>query len=332
MIGKKKKKIMVIGAGAWGTAIANLLAKNGSEVFLFSNKKEITKEINLKRTNQKFLPDIKLSNKIFATTDLKLSINFCDIIFIATPSSKIELILEEFIDLKINQQVGFVLCSKGLNHADLKFFSEIFSQNFSKNKIAILSGPNFALEVASLVPTVTSIASKDKEFAAKIIKLLNNSHFSAQYFSSPMTAEVCGLMKNVIAIGCGMIDELNLGVNAKAALVVRGISEIQKLCKKLNISDEISTPAGFGDIFLTCCSEKSRNNSFGRMIVQGKTYQQIKLNKTFEGVDSAFSIVKLAKKKKIKLSLSEVIVDIISSKHSRKMIKEKIIQTILQHE
>lgn len=328
----KKEKILVIGAGAWGTAIADLIAKNSHEVLLSANHKKTVDEINDRNSNECFLTGVTLNKKVKAIENFDKEIKNCDLVFIAVPSCSVEDIVKKISFLKVGINIGFILCSKGLDHKKLKFFSEIFSEILPLNKFAILSGPNFALEVASEVPTLTNIASINKIFASRVIKILDNDFFVAKYSSDPITVEICGLMKNIIAIGCGMIDELKLGQNTKAALVNRGIEEILILCKKMKGKGDLANPAGFGDIFLTCSSTKSRNNFLGSMLVKQKTYSQIKheSKKTFEGAEAAISIVKLAKKLKLQLILCETIAQIVDSNYSEKQIKSLIIKAIFQ--
>lgn len=327
-----KSQISVIGSGAWGSAISNLIAKNSFPVSLSTNHKKSAEEINQKHTNKKYLPKIKLSDNISAVVGLlEKDLKKSDLIFIVTPSNTVEKILKKIAGFKLSEEVGFVICSKGLDHQKLKLFSQIFEQVLPGKKYAILSGPNFATEVANEVPTVTTIASKDKKFAARVISVLQNDYFCAEICDDPVTTEIAGVMKNIIAIGCGIIDGLNLGQNAKAALVNKGIGEILLLCKKLKGKGDLNNAAGFGDIFLTCSSAKSRNNSLGHEIAKGKNYAEISKNskKTFEGAISAKSIVKLAKKLKLRLILSEKINEILNKQFSPEEIKSIITKAIL---
>ena len=321
------KKILVIGAGAWGTALANLLAKNSCEVFLSANDAKIITEINQKKSNQKFLPNIKLNSHIKAVADFASEINSANFVFIVTPSSSATQVFEKISKLKIPKNCKFVICSKGVEPKSLLLLSDAFEKITGLKNYAILSGPNFAIEVANEVPTVTTIAAKNKKLGAEVIKILNNNHFRASYFADPRSAEICGIVKNIIAIGCGIVDGLGLGVNAKAAVVMKGISEIQALCKKLGASIDITNAAGFGDIFLTCSSEKSRNNSLGKLIAAGKKPE---IGKTYEGAASAQAIAAIAKKLKLKLDLCEGVNEILSKKFSSAEIKKRIVAAILK--
>ena len=320
----KKDKILVIGAGAWGSAVANLLANNSHEVLLSSNDDSVIAEINQKHTNHKFLPKVKLSENISAISGLNLTANF---VFIVTPSANCKKLFEKIAKAKFKRNCIFVICSKGIEQSSLTILSDAFEKITGIKNYVALSGPNFASEVANGLPTITTVASKKKRAALKVIKLLNNNHFKAAYFKDPRTAEICGVVKNIIAIGCGIIDGLELGVNAKAALVMKGISEIQILCKKLKASREVNNAAGFGDIFLTCSSSKSRNNTLGRLIAHG---EEIDPSKTYEGKHSAKAVAAMAKKMKLQLDLCETINEILTYKFSVKEIEKKIVSAILK--
>lgn len=320
------KKILVIGAGAWGTAIANLVANNlkkSGEVFLNANKAEIIDEINHKSSNKKFLPGVKLGNNIFATNQF---VTDADFVFIVTPSSTSTRIFEEITKTKFKKSCIFVICSKGLEPKTHNLLGDSFTEITGRKNYAILSGPNFALEVANEVPSITTIASTNKKLATSVIDLLNNKNFRAFYSKDPRTVEICGVIKNIIAIGCGMVDGLDLGVNAKSALVMKGIAEIQLLCKKLKVSTEVVNAAGFGDIFLTCSSPKSRNNSLGNLLAREKKPEA---GKTYEGVTSAAAAVALGKDLKVKLDLCEGINRILTRKSSADQIKKIISKAIL---
>ena len=317
------KKVLVIGAGAWGTALAWLIAKNSHEVFLSANRSQIVDEINHESSNERFLPGVKLSPKIFAVSDF---VTDADFVFIVTPSAISTKIFQEIAQTKFKKNCIFVICSKGLEPKTNKLLSDSFEKITKHKSYAVLSGPNFAAEVVNEAPSITTIATKNKKLATAVINLLSNSHFRAFYFKDPRTVEICGVVKNIIAIGCGIVDGLDLGVNAKSALVMKGIGEIQLLCKKLKASTDVVTAAGFGDIFLTCSSQKSRNNSLGVLLAQEKERE---VDKTYEGISSAAAVVALGKKLKVKLDLCEGINKILTRKSSAEQIKKIISKAIL---
>jgi len=316
-------KIMVIGSGTWGTALANHLAVNNCDVYLNSIEKDVVNEINQKNSNSKYFPNLKLHKNIKAGIDFK---NDVDFVFIVVPSNVAKNIFEKISITNFKKTCGFVICSKGFEDKTLSLLSDSFERITKNKNYVVLSGPNFAVEVAREVPSVTTIASKNKKIAQKVIKILNNKNFQALYFNDPQTAEICGIVKNILAIGCGIVDGLELGVNTKSALLVKGISEIQTLCKKIKASIYVANPAGFGDIFLTCSSTKSRNNTLGTLIAQGKEPDK---NTTYEGANSAKVIIEFAKKYKLKLDLCEAISKIIVGKYSKSEIESRIVKAIL---
>jgi glycerol-3-phosphate dehydrogenase (NAD(P)+) len=327
-ISNKTAKISVIGAGAWGSAIANLLADNGNLVNIFVKEKSAAQEINQNHKSFK-LPGIKLLDNIFATDDFKVSVEDSDFIFIVVPSIAVEQIIKKLAQNKISSSAVLVLCSKGIEEKSGKLFSQIIAENL-ENNYAILSGPNFANEVALKLPTTTTIASSNKSAAQKITKLLQNNYFLPQISNDVITTQIAGAIKNILAIGCGIIEELKLGENAKAALLNQGINEITILAKKMGgKAHGLLTPAGFGDLFLTCSSKKSRNNSLGILIGQGKNPGEIMAdqNKVYEGAKAAKSIVKLAKNHKINLPVCFAINKILYQNKAQN-IKEIIHQSI----
>jgi glycerol-3-phosphate dehydrogenase (NAD(P)+) len=319
----ENSKVMVIGSGTWGTALANHLAINNCTVYLNSIEQDVINEINQKNSNSKYFPNLKLHKNIKAGSELK---NDSDFVFIVVPSVVIKDVFEKISKNNFKKTCGFVICSKGFEGKTLSLLSDSFERITKNKNYAVLSGPNFAVEVAREVPSVTTIASKNKKIAQKIIQILNNENFKALYFKDPRTAEICGIVKNILAIGCGMVDGLELGVNTKSALLVKGIAEIQALCKKIKASIDLANPAGFGDIFLTCSSTKSRNNSLGMLLALGKEPDK---NTTYEGMNSAKIIVEFAKKYKLKLDLCEAISKIIVGKFSQNEIKSRLIKAIL---
>lgn len=303
-----KQKILVIGAGAWGTAIANLIAVNSYQTLLKTNDQALTKQINQTLINPKLSADLKLDQNIKAIDNIDCAANF---VFIVVPSNKVQSLFVELKNYKFLPKTIFVICSKGIEENSLKLLGDLFEENFNY-PVAILSGPNFATEVAMGYPTVTTVASRKKSISGAVCKLLNNQFFLAKPSKNIRTAEICGLFKNIMAIGCGMAEELGMGVNSKSALIMRGIEEIKILCKYFNASTKIDDAAGFGDIFLTCSSANSRNNKLGRMIAKGEKIDQ---NITFEGLTAAISISKISQKAKLGLDLCSAI---------NKIIKEEI--------
>ena len=323
-ISKKSSKISVIGSGAWGLAIAGLLARNGQQVLAFSQYRAEAEEINKKYSHLTF--------PIVASDNFKFVIKDSDFIFIVVPSDAVLLVLKSLAKEKISTQTKIIICSKGIDSKGLQLFSNCVEQELPNNNYAILSGPNFASEVAKSLPTTTTIASADKKSALEIVSLLKNNNFLPVVSSDVVATQIFGSIKNILAIGCGIIDGLKLGQNAKAALILEGVLEAGLLVKKLGgkPNEGFISPCGLGDLFLTCSSKKSRNNSLGFLIGSGKNIQEIlDSGKTFEGFKASQSMIKFAKKHQITLPLCEKINQILQGKFTTKEIKNIISNAIL---
>lgn len=310
---KIAKKISIIGSGAWGCSIADLIAKNGFNTFLY-----VRKEV-----------DHAISSDVNISYSFAESVSGADFIFIVTPS---DVVLEIISQLKSNKKAIIVICSKGLENKSAKLFSQIIEEKLPNN-YAILSGPNFASEIALEIPTITTIASNKKAIAGKVCELFKNKYFSPIPSDDVITTQISGAMKNIIAIGCGIVDGLKFGDNSKAALVVKGVNEIHALSKKMGGKTEnMLSAAGFGDIFLTCSSTQSRNYSLGFKIGSGENAKEIlnQKNKTYEGAKAVKSVIKLAKKYKINLDLCSSIDKILSNNLSKEEVKKIIHQSIIK--
>lgn len=338
---------MVIGAGAWGSAIANLLASNavsGEEVVLDSSFQNTVDEFKQKRTNERSLPGIILEERLTIEKDVLDNFPIEELaklkfVFVATTSSEAPEIFQKIADAKekgaFTRDCAFILCSKGFckmsEKEGLSFVSDAFEKITGIKNYAVLAGPTFAIEVAAKMPTVTTIASVNEELAKKIADVLINDRFSVSISESPLNAEICSIVKNIMAIGCGIIDGLELGINTKAALIVKGCNEIQQLCRYYKTSDDLENPHGFGDIYLTCSSEKSRNYSLGKLLAKEKSYAEIvkETGKTYEGFSSARDLAVVTSKTELSLPLCFAVNDILSNKLPRTEITQKLIAAIL---
>ena len=307
----KKIKIGVLGAGAWGTTIALLLSKKNN-VLLWANEKKVVQEINLKLKNDIFLKGVKLNKKIKATNNLN-DFTKIDFLFVVVPTQYISITLKK-LKGTLSKHCMIINASKGIEISSLSLISEIISNHFPKNPISILSGPNFANEIAAGKPTASLIASKSISDSKKISKLLSSSHFRPYLSNDIVGAQICGAMKNVYAIGCGIITGKKFGDNAVASIISRSFAEISLVCKKLGgKSETLMGLSGLGDLFLTCSSEKSRNFSLGLKIASGKkTSTLLKSKKTVaEGAHTVKAIYKLSKKLKIDLPINNEIYKIL---------------------
>ena len=323
-------RVGVIGAGAWGTTIAELLSKNNPQVLLWAKEKSVTQNINSKHINNMFLPSIKLSKKIKATSSLSDFKNI-DFLFVVVPVQFTSNILKKLKNV-INNKCTIINASKGIEVKSLCLVGELTKKIFPKNKISILSGPNFAKEIALGQPTASLIAAHNIKHAKIISELINSKYFRPYLSNDIVGAQICGAMKNVYAIGCGIIVGKKFGENAVASIISRSFSEINLVCLKLGGNTEtLMGLSGIGDLFLTCSSKKSRNFSLGFDLAKGKNLVNIlKSKKTVsEGVHTSKAMQKLSKKLKISLPLNDAIYKILyQNKNIDKTINELLSRPI----
>jgi len=328
------KNISVLGSGAWGTSVANLIAKNNYNVKILSIIPETTKEINEQNTNNVYLPKIKLSKNLKAHESLAELFENPEMVFVVIPSSVVHQVFENIKKLKgENYEMTFVICTKGIEQKSLKFMSDVIKDSLPKSKIAIFSGPNFAMEVAEEIPSITTIATKDKNLYEEISSVLNCEYFKTYYSDDPLGAQICGVMKNIIAISCGISEGLGWSNNTRAGLITQGLLEIGEMCQVFDGDKEIlNQPAGVGDLVLTCSSIKSRNFSLGYRIGKGEKISDIleskKHNSTFEGQKNANCAIKIGKKYKLNLPLCSAVHKILEDNLTRNEIK-KLIQKVI---
>lgn len=305
--------VFVLGAGAWGTATANVLAAKNDNVTLYAREKEVVDSINKKKVNKIFLPKVKLSKNITATNHLN---EFKDhrFIFCVSPAQYLRAQIEQMKKSGIGKEQVFVILSKGIENGTLKLMSEIFEE-FLENDYAILTGPTFAQEVAEYQSSSISIACKHNEIGEEIREVLETDFFKTHINNDIIGSQICGAVKNVIAIACGIVKGLKQGENSKASIITRGLKEISVLNTALGGKAEtLLEPCGVGDLVLTCNSEKSRNYSFGVKLGTGKeTRETIKKKKhVVEGMATSDSLVQLMDKLGISLGLCRTVNHIIN--------------------
>lgn len=279
------KKILVIGAGSWGTALANTLAYNNKNVFLWTEKQKVSDQINKTKINKKYFKKILLHkniSSIFGKIDPKLY----SFIFYVLPAKAFDKFLKNY--LINNQVINFIICSKGLGEKG-EFVSDLAKENLRIKNLFILSGPSFADEVILNKPTALSLAGKKHHETIGI--LFQSSNLRLYYSSHIKTLEFLGILKNIYALGAGIIDALNLGENAKASYLTRCLYEIKSTLKIKKLDQEqLFSLGGVGDLFLTSNSSKSRNYNFGYRLIKNKLKNSEKI--TIEGLNSIHVINK----------------------------------------
>ena len=299
-------KISIIGAGAWGTTLAILLAENHHEVSLWCFEKEVAESINEFRENKKYLPGFQLIYSITAHFDLKTALAGSDFIIFSVPTQHIRQIAKE-AHAFINPGTCVISAAKGIEASTLKRPSEILKE-FLKNEVAALSGPNLSIEIAKGLPAASTVASNNNSINLKAQELLNSERFRVYTNNDIVGVELGGALKNVIAIAAGAIDGLQLGDNAKSALLIRGITEISRLGIALNANPKTFTGlSGMGDLITTCQSSLSRNHKVGFGLAKGKSLKEIQSSspEVAEGVPTSSAALRLAQKHKVEMPITQ---------------------------
>lgn len=302
------KKIGVIGAGSWGTALANLLAEKGYTVDLWAYEPEVKQDILEYRENRLFLQGIKLSDNIIPTNDLKSVVSTNTILLIVVPSHTMREVAAN-IGRFILPSTIVITASKGIEDGTYLTMMGVIKESIpslNEDQIVVLSGPSFAKEVAQKVPTAISVAAKDIDIATHVQHIFATDYFRIYVNDDPIGLEIGGAVKNIIAIAAGFVDGMNLGLNTRAALIARGLVEIRRLGMKMGANPHtFSGLSGVGDLILTCTGDLSRNYTVGKQLGQGMTINQIQDKRltVAEGVRNTKSVYNLAKKLRIELPI-----------------------------
>ena len=306
------KKVGVVGAGAWGTALAITAARAGSKVTLWAREPEVVASINGRGVNEMFLPGIKLPDTVHAVNDLDAMLAQ-DALLMVAPAQYVGSTCEGLAAAGLDDSLPIVICSKGIEQGSLKLMSEVVSEHLP-NSLAILSGPTFAIEVAKGLPASVTLACSDAALGRKIARLVVHPKFSVHHSDDVIGPQICGAMKNVIAIACGIVEGKGLGESAKAALITEGVAEITQLCVAKGGKPETAMGlCGLGDLILTCNSHTSRNMSLGYALGQGKTLEEILSERVSvaEGVASSNAVAGLAAQLGIRLRICGIVNQIV---------------------
>jgi len=305
-------QIGVIGAGSWGTTLANLLAKKGFNITLWVYEEDLIQPIETKRENPVYLPGVRLSEKIIPTGSLEEVCQHKDLLINVTPSQVVRQMMQD-IHPYLSSQVKLVSATKGIENNTLLTMSEIFKEVLSTNegkRLAVLSGPSFAIEVNKETPTAVTIASESLELARQLQQVFSTPCFRVYTNSDVLGVELGGALKNVIAIAAGISDGLGFGYNTRAALITRGLAEISRLALKMGANAlTLSGLAGLGDLILTCTGELSRNRYVGVKLGEGMGLTHIlkDMRMIAEGVKTTKSAYDLSKKMRVSMPITEQI-------------------------
>ena len=329
--------IGVVGAGSWGTALANHLALKGYKIDLWVFEKEVIEQIKNERQNKVFLPDAVLSENIIPTNDIKTAVCGKDIVLVVVPSH----VMRETAELMteyITAETLVISASKGIENKThltmLGVLKQVLAQVPEDNLIA-LSGPSFAKEVAQMKPTVVAVASTGTKNATLVQHVFASPTFRVYTNDDPAGVEVGGAIKNVIAIAAGISDGLGLGLNARAALITRGLTEMKRLGACLGADPHtFAGLAGVGDLMLTCTGNLSRNHTVGVQLGEGKTLDEIlvEMRMVAEGVKTTRSVYNLSKKLGIELPICNEVYRILFENQDPKTSIERLMTRTLKHE
>ena len=326
----KKQNITILGDGAWGTTLAILLSNNGHNISIWSAFPEHLEELDKKRENKKYLEGIKISKDIVFEKDLGIAIEKSDWIVFAIPSKFFREIAKQVKQTKVSlKNRVFINVAKGLEQKTLKRMTEILKEELGNVSVAVLSGPTIAIEVAKKMPAIVVAASKDKKIANKMQEMFSSEYFRVYTSTDVIGVEISGPLKNIIAVVAGISDGLGFGANTKAAILTRGIVEIQRLGQKLGAKRKTFLgAAGLGDLSTTCISPESRNRTFGERIAKGESLEKI-LKTTegvIEGVTTSEAVYQLSKKYKVDMPFVERVYQVIYENKNPKEATRELMQ------
>ncbi|MCY1669763.1 NAD(P)-dependent glycerol-3-phosphate dehydrogenase [Novosphingobium sp. SL115] len=300
-------EVGVVGAGAWGTALAQMLASNGQDVLLWAREAELVDEINRDRRNSLFLPSAELNPAIRATADLSAMADV-PVLLMVTPAQ----FLASILGAMGRTGGDIVLCSKGIEAGTGRLMADVARDAAPGAGLAVLSGPTFAHEVAAGLPTAVTLACAGGEAQWQRLSTAIARPTFRPYYSDDVTgAEIGGAVKNVLAIACGVVDGLQLGQNARAALISRGFAEMQRFGLAMGAKPEtLSGLSGLGDLVLTCSSTSSRNFSLGKALGEGAKAGEVLGSKASvaEGAFTAPVLAGIARSRGISMPIVEAVV------------------------
>ena len=305
---------LVIGAGAWGTALAIAMARNSHEVWLWGRDQDQLSRIASERMNSRYLPEIILPDTLKIEIDLQKALDHCRHVMVSVPSAAFSDTLLRIKPL-LAENIPVSWATKGLTPNSGQFLHDTAIEILgAKHPLAVVSGPSFAAEVAAGLPTALTVASRNAEFAKALANALHSPSLRAYTTDDVLGVQVGGTVKNVLAIAAGICDGLGYGANARAALLTRGMAEIMRLANVLGANPETMFGlSGMGDLILTCTDNQSRNRQLGLAIGSGLTVDEavVKVGKTVEGMHAAREVLLRAQQAGIEMPIVEQVCKIL---------------------
>jgi glycerol-3-phosphate dehydrogenase (NAD(P)+) len=312
---KPLNHIGIIGAGAWGTALASVAARAGRKVTLWAYEPEVADTINRHHENELYLPGVKLPAAVRATTDLD-AVSANDALLLVCPAQTLRGVTRTLARY-VRPGIPVAICAKGIEQATGQLMTEVVAETLTDAIPAVLSGPSFAADVARGLPTAVTLACADDETGEALVEAIGIPAFRPYLANDLVGAELGGSVKNVLAIACGIVEGKKLGASAAAALTARGFAELTRLGVALGARAEtLSGLSGLGDLILTCGSLQSRNMSLGAALGQGRDLTDIISERVTvaEGVATAPAVVELARRHNVEMPICEAVAGIVTGK------------------
>ena len=309
----KELTIAVLGGGSFGTAIANIIAVNGHKTYLWMRDGERAERCQKSRENSEYLPGYKLDDHLIATADLENAVRASDVVFISVPSKSFRDVTRQVAPLLKPDSI-VISTTKGIEPEGFTLMSQILEQELENVHIGVLSGPNFANEVALGLPTAYVLSGRNKSRIKEIGSLISNKTFRPYFNTDIIGTQLGGAVKNIIAIACGIVVGKKLGENARSSILTRGLQELVYLGKKMGAKkNTFFGLSGIGDLNLSCSSVNSRNFNFGLKLGEGINISKLKKeNYLVEGLHSCNAVIELAEKFKIDMPITKAVKQVIS--------------------
>ncbi|MBJ7484989.1 NAD(P)H-dependent glycerol-3-phosphate dehydrogenase [Brevundimonas sp.] len=323
----------VIGAGAWGTALAQVTGWAGLDTLLQAREPEVVESIRDRRINEAFLPGVTLDDHVQVTPDLA-DLAGCDLILAVPPAQHLRSTMAAFAP-HYRPGVPIVLCAKGIERGTLKLMTEVLAETIPDATVAVLSGPSFAADVSRGLPTAVTLACEDAALGEALMQALSAPGFRPYLATDLIGAEAGGALKNVLAIACGIVEGRGLGRSAHAALITRGFAEMTRFAVALGAEAEtVAGLCGLGDLVLTCSSPQSRNMSLGLALGQGQTVEQALAGKrsVAEGYESAPAVRELAARLGVETPICEAVAAVLAGETTVDVVIERLLSRPLKSE
>jgi glycerol-3-phosphate dehydrogenase (NAD(P)+) len=302
------QRIGIIGAGAWGTALGLVALRAGRAAIVWAREKEVADSINAAHENPAFLPGVALDPALAATGDLATAAQ-SDALLLAVPAQFLRAVTRE-LARHVAPGLPCAICAKGIERATGALLTEICAETLPAPRLAVVSGPTFAPEVARGLPAAVTIAASDPALGRAFVAALGGRAFRPYVGSDPAGSQIGGAVKNVLAIACGIVEGRGLGENARAALITRGLAEMTRLALAMGgRAETLMGLSGLGDLVLTCTGESSRNFSLGRALGEGAALDAVlgERRSIAEGVDTASAVAALAKRLAVEMPISDAV-------------------------